>query len=258
MMMTMTTMMTMKSMIQRGNAGGVLQLRTGTGTSVMSMMMMCGSVSAQRVRGESGVGSGGAGSAGVGRRSVHSDVRGEEATTVLEAALVQVPTHGWSVRAIREGAVSLSLSPAIAASFKRGEAELVEYFVRKCNSALAKQLDDERATVLASMGDTETRLAYALNERLKMVQPFARSWPQALKVQAHPHNFPESVRNLAELADEVWHACGDDATDLSWYTKRMALAGVYSASEVFMLTDYSPNFVDTKAFLERRLASNWT
>lgn len=230
--------------------GGV-KLRSGiTGLP----MMLKGSESAQLVSGD-------AGGSGRGERGVHSDARGREmpeATTVLEAALVHVPKHGWSVGAIREGAASLSLSPAIAASFKRGEVELVEYFVRKCNAALAKQLDAERETVLASMGDTEARLAYALNERLKMVQPFARSWPQALKVQAHPRNFPESVRNLAELADEVWHACGDDATDLSWYTKRMALAGVYSASEVFMLTDYSPNFVDSKAFLERRLASNWT
>ena len=245
----MMMMMKMRGIVQSGSGSGV-QLRRSTSMSMMTKMM-CGSLSAQcELPGENGERRR--------RRSVHSDVRGEEATTVLEAALVQVPAHGWSVRAIREGAVSLSLSPAIAASFKRGEAELVEYFVRKCNAALAKQLDDERETVLASMGDTETRLAYALNERLKMVQPFARSWPQALKVQAHPHNFPESVRNLAELADEVWHACGDDATDLTWYTKRMALAGVYSASEVFMLTDYSPNFVDTKAFLERRLASNWT
>ena len=67
----------------------------------MSMMtkMMCGSLSAQcELPGENGER----------RRSVHSDVRGEEATTVLEAALVQVPAHGWSVRAIREGAVSLA------------------------------------------------------------------------------------------------------------------------------------------------------
>lgn len=38
------------------------------------------------------------------------------------------------------------------------------------------------------------------------------------------------------------------------YTKRGLLVGVYSATELYMLTDTSPGFADTWAALDRRLA----
>ena len=47
---------------------------------------------------------------------------------------------------------------------------------------------------------------------------------------------------------------GDKSTDMSWYTKRATLGAVYSATELFMITDTSPEFADTWAFLDRRIA----
>lgn len=61
------------------------------------------------------------------------------------------------------------------------------------------------------------------------------------------------LKQRAELVDEIWHACGDTATDYNWYTKRGLLAGVYSATELFMITDYSPGYADTWKALDRRL-----
>ena len=37
-------------------------------------------------------------------------------------------------------------------------------------------------------------------------------------------------------APQVWHSAGDTSTDLGWYTKRAALAGIYSATELYMIT----------------------
>ena len=37
------------------------------------------------------------------------------------------------------------------------------------------------------------------------------------------------------------------------YSKRALLGGVYMASELYMLTDYSPNFEDTVSFMDRQL-----
>lgn len=42
------------------------------------------------------------------------------------------------------------------------------------------------------------------------------------------------------LVDEIWHATGDVATDVDWYAKRAVLGAIYSATEVYMLTDSSP------------------
>lgn len=41
------------------------------------------------------------------------------------------------------------------------------------------------------------------------------------------------------LVDEIWHAVGDGASDLDWYVKRTILGGVYSTTEIYMLTDDS-------------------
>ena len=53
--------------------------------------------------------------------------------------------------------------------------------------------------------------------------------------------------------DDVWYAAGDISADFNWYTKRALLAGVYTATEAFMLTDYSPGYADTWEALDRRL-----
>ena len=42
------------------------------------------------------------------------------------------------------------------------------------------------------------------------------------------------------LVDEIWHAVGDEASDIDWYVKRTILGGIYSSTEVYMLTDSSP------------------
>jgi ubiquinone biosynthesis protein COQ9 len=70
---------------------------------------------------------------------------------------------------------------------------------------------------------------------------------------AHPTYVPASLAELARLADEIWYLAGDASVDSSWYTKRASLSAVYASSEVFMTTDQSAGFVETKEFLERRL-----
>lgn len=55
------------------------------------------------------------------------------------------------------------------------------------------------------------------------------------------------------MVDGIWRAAGDTSTDYNWYTKRALLAGVYTSTELYMLTDCSPEFADTDAALERRI-----
>jgi ubiquinone biosynthesis protein COQ9 len=40
---------------------------------------------------------------------------------------------------------------------------------------------------------------------------------------------------------------------MNWYTRRASLAACYSAADVFMTQDLSPNYTETERFLERRL-----
>src|SRR2546429_4290798 len=70
---------------------------------------------------------------------------------------------------------------------------------------------------------------------------------------AHPTYVPASLAELARLADEIWYLAGDTSVDSSWYTKRASLSAVFASTEVFMTTDQSAGFIETKEFLERRL-----
>ncbi|XLR00737.1 hypothetical protein S83_066935 [Arachis hypogaea] len=71
--------------------------------------------------------------------------------------------------------------------------------------------------------------------------------------KAQPVNVPTSFKQRAMVVDEIWHAAGDNASDIDWYAKRTVLAGIYSTTEIYMLTDTSPDFHDTMAFLDARV-----
>lgn len=58
-------------------------------------------------------------------------------------------------------------------------------------------------------------------------------------------NVPTSFKQRAMLVDEIWHAVGDEASDIDWYVKRTILGGIYSSTEVYMLTDSSPGLLSS-------------
>lgn len=72
------------------------------------------------------------------------------------------------------------------------------------------------------------------------VAPHIDTWPQALAVMSRPANGPRALALLAELSDEVLAAAGDGSVDMDWYAKRALVGGVYAATELYMLTDFSP------------------
>lgn len=69
---------------------------------------------------------------------------------------------------------------------------------------------------------------------------------------AQPSHVPTSLKELAALSDEIWFLSGDASVDTSWYTKRASLSTIYAATELFMTTDKSLDYIDTREFLDRR------
>jgi len=78
-------------------------------------------------------------------------------------------------------------------------------------------------------------------------------WQEALALIAQPSNVPTSISELSSLSDDIWFLAGDTSVDTSWYTERASLSTIYAATELFMTMDKSPNFAETKEFLDRRL-----
>eukprot|EP00271_Cylindrocystis_brebissonii_P019733 TRINITY_DN6180_c0_g1_i1.p1 TRINITY_DN6180_c0_g1~~TRINITY_DN6180_c0_g1_i1.p1 ORF type:complete len:331 (-),score=44.35 TRINITY_DN6180_c0_g1_i1:497-1489(-) len=170
---------------------------------------------------------------------------------ILEGALDHVNRLGWSEAALAEAAAEAGLSPAVVGMFPRKEAELVEFFMDSCLSRtkeeLARRQEELRQLTLRE------RISAAIRERLEQQAAFVTSWPQALSIQTQPSNAATSLRQRLELFDTLWAIAGDHSPEMERQAKRLMLATVYSTSEVYMLTDYSPGFDDTWKFLDRQV-----
>lgn len=95
---------------------------------------------------------------------------------LLEGALSLVQQEGWSRRAIERAALDRGLSASAAGILERGEGQLVEHFVSRCNDELNAELA-AMADELKAMPIRE-RIRWAVQRRLEMVQPYIDSWPQ--------------------------------------------------------------------------------
>ncbi|XP_021756711.1 ubiquinone biosynthesis protein COQ9, mitochondrial-like [Chenopodium quinoa] len=174
----------------------------------------------------------------------------EEQARVLQASLRHVESLGWTETAMLAGAREVGLSPSIVGSFPRKEAALVEYFMDECLERLIDIIESD--TELKNLIPSQ-HISKLVRIRLEMQASFISKWAQALSIQALPTNVPTSFKQRAALIDEIWHAAGDDASDFDWYVKRTVLGGIYSTTEVYMLTDKTPDFRDTWAFLDARV-----
>ncbi|KAG1710793.1 hypothetical protein DVH05_013518 [Phytophthora capsici] len=170
---------------------------------------------------------------------------------ILAKAMDHVPVHGWTIEALAAGATDLGYPSVAHGMFSRGAVELVEYFMDSCLAELRKTLI-ANTEKLQAMTVAE-RLKFGVRTRLEMIEPVMATWPQGMAAGALPQNAPSTAKRLAKLSDEIWYFAGDKSTDLSWYTKRAILTGIYASTELFMLNDKSPNFQETWEFLDRRV-----
>ncbi|KAG6597795.1 RpsU-divergently transcribed protein [Phytophthora cinnamomi] len=170
---------------------------------------------------------------------------------ILEKAMHHVAVHGWTIEALAAGATDLGYPSVAHGMFPRGAVELVEYFMDSSLEQLRKTLI-VNTEQLQAMTVAE-RLKFGVRTRLEMLEPVLATWPQGMAAGALPQNAPGTAKRLAKISDEIWYFAGDKSTDMSWYTKRAILTGIYASTELFMLSDKSPNFQDTWAFLDRRV-----
>ncbi|EQC42336.1 hypothetical protein SDRG_00075 [Saprolegnia diclina VS20] len=177
-------------------------------------------------------------------------VAADPSQTILTNALRHVQASGWTIETLGQGARDAGFPSIAHGMFPRGPIELVEFFMddwqRQVQDALAAEpVDGEFVPT--------DRLKRGVQIRLQLLSPYLHVWPQAMALGALPQNAPTTMKKLAQASDDIWFFAGDRSTDLSWYTKRAVLTGIYTATELFMLTDTSPNHEDTWCFLDRRV-----
>ncbi len=175
-----------------------------------------------------------------------------EREALVEAMLPDVAFDGWSRPALRAAARRIGIPAAEAlALFPNGAASLVACFSRWADRRMLDQL----GTLPLDQPRVAERIARAIITRLEVIAPWREAVRRALSVLVLPQHTPLGLRLLYETVDAAWYGAGDSATDFSFYTKRVTLAAIYAATLLYWLEDSSPDFADTRAFLDRRLAA---
>lgn len=177
---------------------------------------------------------------------------GDAEKTILAAAYKHVPEHGFSQRALGLGARDAGYLDISASVLPEGTFSLIRYHLVSQREALAAR-NEELFKREEDQHGIAARVEALTWERLMGNKEVLDRWQEALAVMAQPSYVPASLKELAALADEIWFLAGDKAVDPSWYSKRASLSMIYSTSELFMTNDRSPDFVETRQFLQRRL-----
>jgi ubiquinone biosynthesis protein COQ9 len=169
---------------------------------------------------------------------------------LIEAALPHVVFDGWSSATLETAITESGVDAGLARlAFPRGGIDMVLAFHRRADQALADELADAD---LASMRIRD-RIIHCVRRRIELVAENREAVRRGVTLLALPMQAPEGARAIWQTADIIWTACGDTATDYNWYTKRMILGSVFSATVLYWLGDTSPDFANTWAFLDRRI-----
>ena len=182
---------------------------------------------------------------------MRSPLAERERERLIAALLPDVAFDGWTRHALRNAARRADVPVGEAmALFPRGAPDLIAGFSGWADLRMLERLAMEP---LEEMG-LSRRVALALRLRFEVLMPWREAVRRGLSLLAMPQNALLGLRLLYGTVDAIWHGIGDDATDFSFYTKRATLAGIYAPAVLFWLDDRSPDFVETQAFIERRLA----
>lgn len=169
---------------------------------------------------------------------------------ILAAALRHVPFDGWSDRTLTVAAAEAGVAPALAhALFPRGGLDLAAAFHRQGDRLMTERLASMDLTSLRF----RDRIAQAVRIRIEIV-PDRELVRRGSTLFALPQNSLAGAGLVWGTADAIWTALGDSQRDLSWWTKRATLSGVYGATVLYWLGDTSPGAEMTWNFLDRRIA----
>lgn len=169
-----------------------------------------------------------------------------ERDAIYEAALAQVPFEGMNDQALAAAERELNLPAGTARLyFPGGGAALAAQYHRRGDRALRDWLRS------APPGRIRDRIAAAIWQRLELADPeLVRAGAAVL---ALPQNAALSARLVWETSDAIWEGLGDGSRDVNWYSKRVTLSAVWSATVLFWLGDTSEGKADTRAFIDRRI-----
>lgn len=157
---------------------------------------------------------------------------------------------GWTRAAVDSAAGQLGIDSVQARlAMPKGQAAMIDLYIQEVDRALEAWFTPER------MAGTKIRekIRSLVWHRLETMGPAREAVRRALAILAMPQNLPLALRISWRTADEMWRLAGDTSTDFNHYTKRMTLGAVYGSTLLVWLDDQSEGWMETAAFLDRRI-----
>mgnify|MGYP005720245161 CR=1 FL=1 len=97
------------------------------------------------------------------------------------------------------------------------------------------------------------KIRFLILSRLKIIDKFFDR-KLIFKLVVKQKSLSKAGVMLFNVSDEIWHLSGDTSTDFNYYTKRIILMNVYSASFFYFLRDNSTEYSKTKDFIDKQIS----
>lgn len=180
-----------------------------------------------------------------------ADIPAEDlAPRLLDAMMLHVPFDGWTMKAIENGARDLGIDLLLAKNaFPGGGPDAIALHSEQADRRMVAALTPEALAGLK----IRDKIALAVRTRLEQAETDRESVRRAVQLLALPPGAPLATRLLARTVDAIWRAIGDESQNFSFYSKRLILGGVYSATLAYWLQDDSEGREKTWDFLNRRI-----
>ena len=166
----------------------------------------------------------------------------------LEALLPRVPKTGWTLVSAKQAAREIKLTDgeqALAAP--NGITDLIDHFFERATDKMLETLSTQDLDRLR----THERVAAGLRAWLDALETNKAAVRKAAGHGLLPWGAGAAVKRVWRIADAIWEAAGDTATDYNRQTKRALLSAVIPRIVLYWLDHDDPDKLD--AFIAKRL-----
>jgi ubiquinone biosynthesis protein COQ9 len=162
----------------------------------------------------------------------------------------QAAFDGWNETAVLAAADLYGVDVDLARlAFNEGPVDMIDAWFQAVDAQMAAKYS---ADELAAM-KVRQRIKALVEARLEALEADREGLRRALAILAAPPHVRRAAKMGWRAADRMWRLAGDTATDYNHYSKRTLLSGVYGSTISVFLDDESEDFVETRAFLDRRI-----
>lgn len=176
--------------------------------------------------------------------------RDQTINLLLDKVLPMAADKGWNdaVFHIAVEEAGIDFSDAIKACPRQCLDLAIAYF-RRGDDLMAEKLQGSDISQLRY----SYRVAKAIRLRLSVMAEHRVATRKAVALFSQCRSAGVGACVIWRTTDSIWEGLGDSSEDINWYTKRLILSTVYSASLLYWLGDSSSESENTWDFIDRRI-----